>query len=135
MAQILLLEDDAQLARQIQTLLGMDGHHVETFGNASDALFYFKESKVDLVIADLFIRVEGKLVPDGGILLISNIRQLQGKTTPVIAISGSFAEDMAEYTAGTAMTVGANVTIAKPFHPDKLTATVERLLKHTTDAA
>lgn len=120
MAQILLLEDDAALSWQIRSMLELEGHEVSCFKSAATALCHFEQNPVDLVITDLFIQRDGKYVQDGGISLISNIRQIKQSPIPVIAISGSFGQMHAEGARSTATTVGASALLAKPFHPDEL---------------
>ncbi|MEM7295627.1 MAG: response regulator [Pseudomonadota bacterium] len=129
MADILVLEDDDLLARQIRTALQAEGHRVTVFRSAVPALKHFEEFHVDLVVADLFIKQGDAYIQEGGIKLTSVIRQIHQRDTPVIAISGSFSSENGEYAASSAITVGANATLAKPFHPDELTALVKTFLK------
>ena len=133
MAKILLLEDDEQLAGQIKAMLKLEGHDIDVFTTATDAVNHLKDNDVDCVIADLFIRVDGALVPDGGLKLISHLRQIQGRDLPIIAISGSFRGPNSIHTSGSAVTVGATANLAKPFHPDELTTLVNAQIKlHST---
>lgn len=129
MGKVLLLEDDTVLARQITYDLAGEGHTVTTFAAATDALKHLEKNDVDIVIADIFIQQDGEYVPDGGIRLISTIRQLQARDTPVIAISGSFEALHGDHIAETAKTVGATATLAKPFHPDELLKLVHEQVK------
>lgn len=129
MARLLVLEDDETLVQQIKTYLEMDGHKVLPFSTATAALDFLATNVVDLIIADLFIRVEGEMTQDGGIKLISHVRQVDGKDIPVIAISGSFRESHGEFASSTAITVGATANLAKPFHPLELSKLVDLQLK------
>ncbi|MCY4333946.1 MAG: response regulator [Litoreibacter sp.] len=129
MAKILLLEDDAVLAGQLKTMLTRGGHDTALFEDATSAIQHIEQEQVDIVIADLFITKNGKFVPDGGIMLNSNIRQLRGASIPVIAISGSFSEMHGTHATTTAKTVGATAILAKPFHPDALLQMVSTQLE------
>ena len=129
MAAILLLEDDLTLAEQIKAVLKSDGHTVAAFSTAKAALDYLDENDVECIIADLFIRVDGSFVQDGGITLISNVRQIQGRDIPVIAISGAFQNPNGEFASSSAITVGASANLAKPFHPDDLSSLVAQQLR------
>lgn len=128
MALILLLEDDDVLARQIKAFLELDGHEVQVFQYATDAIAFLDMHPVNLIIADLFIRVDGKYVQDGGIKLISYTRQIAARKIPIIAISGAFNAAHGAYASSSSITVGATANLAKPFHPDELSHLVKQQL-------
>lgn len=50
--QILVVEDDAELARRVGTLLETQGYSVERARDGSEALVKFREKRPDLVILD-----------------------------------------------------------------------------------
>lgn len=128
MPEILLLEDDRVFSKQISTHLESEGFNIVCFAEVVPAMVYIEQNSVDLVIADLFIKAGGEFIPKGGITLISQIRQIEGRDIPVIAISGSFSEAHGEHAQSTARTVGASVNLAKPFHPDELLKLVQEQL-------
>lgn len=129
MADILILEDEVDLAKQISVQLQQEGHNVHVFNSALAAISHIDENNIDLVIADLFIRSGDKYVADGGIMLISYVRQMTNRQIPAIAISGSFLKPHGEHARTSATTVGATASLAKPFHPDELSALVQEQLK------
>ncbi len=125
--RILILEDDAEFGPLLQMSLEDAGYEVSLHTNATNALSYLESENVDLIIADLMIKQEGVFIQDGGIKLISTLKQIRHHPAPIIAISGSFVQD--QYQAiSTAMTVGADKTLAKPIHPDDLIALIETYL-------
>jgi len=128
MAQIVLLEDDQDLAKQIMMGLNLDGHDVTVFDEVAPALRFFEANEVDLVIADLFIRQNGQIAKEGGLTLMSGIRQQLKASVPIIAISGSFNSFSQNEMKQSAKTVGATYLLAKPFHPDALSRMIEHLL-------
>lgn len=132
MAHILLLEDEFVLANSYKEILEKKGHEVVTFGRGEKAKEYFEAEKVDLIIADLFIKEGDQFEKFGGITLISWIKQLQGSDVPIIAISAAFGSgstvDHATMARGTAITVGATVTLPKPFADRELTDLVDEVL-------
>lgn len=129
MASIVILEDDTTLSKQLAAMLELDGHAVACFETVPEALAYFGKESADLVIADLFIRDAGQTLPQGGITLISRIRQIMNSRVPIIAISGSFGPTQSGRTEMSSKTVGATAVLGKPFHPDELSDLVNDLLK------
>ncbi len=118
---ILILEDDLEFGPLLQESLQLEGYSVSLYTLASRAIAHLDENDADLVITDLLIRDGDNYVQDGGIKLISEIKQIRSLNVPVIAISGSFRKDQ-YYAMSTAMTVGADKTIAKPVDPKELLA-------------
>lgn len=128
MAHILILEDDTTLSAQMTELLRLEGYEVSAFASTGEALSFLKEHNVDLLVVDLFIKDRlGKLVY-GGISLISQTRQIMRIKAPILAISGTFNSDIKLEAMQTSETVGANRMLAKPFHPDELTAIIGEML-------
>lgn len=117
--KILILEDDAEFGPLLKDTLELEGFAVSLHVTASGALAHIDENPVDLVITDLLIRDGDNYVQDGGIKLISELKQIRSSSVPMIAISGSFRNDQ-YFAMSTAMTVGADKTIAKPVEPKEL---------------
>ncbi|WP_082700915.1 response regulator [Erythrobacter sp. YT30] len=116
---IMILEDDPDFGPLLQMSLEDAGYRVSLHTDATSALEFIDDNDVDLVISDLLIKQDGKFVQDGGIKLISALKQVRHHPAPVIAISGSFVQDQ-YHAISTAMTVGADRTLAKPVGPDEL---------------
>ncbi len=120
MAIFALLEDDQTLATLLIASLENAGHKVAHYLTASEAIEASEDQDVDIVVADVFIKVGNQISEDGGIKLIAQMKQVLGRNIPIIAISGSFNGTAASSIASTVVTVGANATLAKPFHPQEL---------------
>ena len=104
-----------------------EGFEVSLHTEAGSALAYADSNQVDLVISDLLIEKGGRPSPHGGVTLISALKQIRSHSAPVIAISGSFAQDK-YHAISTAMTVGADRTLAKPVSPEELLSVINELL-------
>lgn len=136
MAHLVLLEDDLILASQLEEVLKSEGFSVQAFTSVNGVFEYLEEAQVDLIIADIFIKNTEGAILDGGVTLISTIKQIKGSHIPVIAISGAFAEsdllhDSSALMRGTASTVGATALLAKPFSPVELLDLIDTCLKKT----
>ncbi|MEL7197080.1 MAG: response regulator [Pseudomonadota bacterium] len=124
---ILVLEDDEEFGPLLKLSLEEAGYNVALHTTATEALSYLDSNDVDLVISDLMIKQAGVFIQDGGIRLISTLKQIRNYPAPIIAISGSFVQDQ-YHAISTAMTVGADKTLAKPVHPDDLIALIKTYL-------
>ncbi|MEM8802998.1 MAG: response regulator [Pseudomonadota bacterium] len=134
MAEILLLEDEEDFANNLKQIMESEAHSVAHFREVTAALEHFELVDVDLVVADLFIKKDGQFERQGGLTLISTIRKIMGRDTPIIAMSGGFSSDfhrspqMAMTAVESSKVVGANIALAKPFHPQELLDRIEELL-------
>ena len=106
---ILLLEDDYELAETLQELLQESGFRVDLVHNGNDAIDASYDNKYDLYIFDIN-------VPDiSGIDLLKSLREADD-TTPTIFISALV--DLNTIAQG--FEVGAGDYIKKPFFPEEL---------------
>lgn len=129
--QILILEDDPDFGRELKYSLEDEGFEVSWHTRANDALSFLSEHPVDLIITDMMIKVDGKLVNDGGIRLISSLKQMSGHPAPIIAISGSFmGRPGFDYFRSSASTVGASAILPKPFEMAELFDLIDQQLKN-----
>lgn len=127
--QLLLLEDDLAFGVKLSMELEEAGFDVSRHTTATSALNYVTENHVDLIISDLLIKVDGELVPDGGVRLISKLSMMQSQLVPIIAMSSMFQAAYGSLEAKTtAMTVGAKATLPKPFKTAELIALIKRFL-------
>lgn len=133
MAHILVLEDEFAHAQQYKTDLEANGHTVEVFAQVDPALVYIERQDVDLIIADIFIAKADRFERKGGITLISQIKQMDRRDVPVIAVSGGFAYSNPDPHLTpvqlTAKTVGADITLPKPVSSEALLSSVSELLE------
>ena len=120
MAKIIAVDDQADIVRLVQINLQRKGHQVLTAQDGEEALNKIREELPDLVISDVMMP---KL---DGIALLRELR----------------AEDMTRQIPFIMLTVraqdgdiwegyqsGADAYLTKPFKPDELLETVERVLE------
>jgi len=118
MAEILLVEDDAN-ARKILTLgLELQGHQVCGFGSPEEAEKQMKSQSFDVILTDL--RMAGR---DAGLDVIKAAKTLQPAARVLLLTAYASAE-----TAVSAMREGAFDYLTKPVSGEELAAAVERAL-------
>ena len=115
--RILLVEDDAEVARFGTKGLREAGHTVEHSSNGRDGLFLAASEPFDLLVLD-------RMLPGGvdGVRLVETLRT-QGNRTPVLFLSALSAVD--ERVKG--LKAGGDDYLAKPFAFAELLARVEAL--------
>ncbi|MEM7545676.1 MAG: response regulator [Pseudomonadota bacterium] len=142
MARLLILEDDIDLTDQWEEVLTAAGHELTITRNASEASARLTEQVYDLVIADIYVRQGGVLVPDGGVLLISRLRQMVNlnrpawwQTVPILAVSGGSRIAGGFDPLRTARDLQATDWMRKPFTPKDLVFRVGTMLENAEAAA
>lgn len=131
MASIIILEDDEHLGPLLQMSLEQEGHDVRLCRNASTTFTAYNERKADLVLADILVREHGIPVPDGGIIAVSRMKGLKrpnGEPLRFVAMTGAHHKPGLECLLGAMSVVGAEIILRKPFSPDKLIETVDKVL-------
>jgi DNA-binding response OmpR family regulator len=114
------VDDDLQVLEVVGEMLRLEGFDVDVARNGREALEQFRERRFDLVITDL-------IMPDKeGLETIAELRSFD-TDVPIIAMSGGGRIGPTDYLE-TAVYIGANATLAKPFARRELIATVTRLL-------
>jgi len=119
-ARLLLVEDDADLARGLSFNLGCEGYAVEVARGAAAAAASAQAERFDLVLLDLAL-------PDGdGLELLERWRRL-GAAWPVICLTARSQES--DVVAG--LRRGADDYVTKPFGLAELLARIESVLRRT----
>ncbi|MBO1269630.1 response regulator [Arthrobacter cavernae] len=110
MTLVLIVEDEAQIARAMQINLHAHGYQAITVANGADAVRAAAQQPVDIVVLDL-----GLPDMDG----VDVIRRIRGwSSMPIIVLSARHAsEDKVE-----ALDAGADDYVTKPFGLDELLA-------------
>ncbi|MGJ3189104.1 response regulator [Paenarthrobacter sp. FR1] len=110
MTLVLIVEDEARIARAMQVTLQAHGYQALTVGNGADALNAAAKQPVNIVVLDL-----GLPDMDG----VEIIRRIRGwSSMPIIVLSARHAsEDKVE-----ALDAGADDYVTKPFGLDELLA-------------
>ena len=116
--QILLIEDDLQVAHRVRTDLGRIGYDVidvATTGAAHDALI---SRPIEAVVFD-------RLLDDGDAIKVIAEWRKAGVKTPVLIVSS--LASVTDRIAGLA--AGADDYLTKPFHTEELDARLKALLR------
>lgn len=114
--RILLIEDDAPLARSIGALLRAGGHAVDHVATGADALSVVSREPYALVILDVGL-------PDiDGFAVLERMRR-RGERVPVLMLTARDALD--DRVRG--LDLGADDYLRKPFDPEELEARVRAL--------
>jgi two-component system KDP operon response regulator KdpE len=117
-ARLLVVEDEPAMVRTLRTNLRGHGFQVETAENAADAKATYDRRAPDLVVLDLNL-------PDGdGFEVVRHIRERSG--TPIIVLSARGGEG----DKVTALDIGADDYMTKPFGIDELLARIRVALRH-----
>jgi two-component system, OmpR family, response regulator len=118
--RILVVEDDARIARDIVTTLEAAGYAVETAGDGEDAWFRGDTEEYDLVVLDL-----GLPKMDG--LAVLKRWRAAGRSMPVLVLTarGTWAERVEGIDAG------ADDYLPKPFQMEELLARIRALIRRS----
>lgn len=117
--QILVVEDDYDIGDIVENYLKKNGFQVVRATNGQQAIEIHAKQHIDLVILDV------KLPILNGWEVLNHIRQ--SKQTPVIMLT---ALDQ-EIDKVTALRIGADDFVVKPFNPNEIIARVEAVLRRS----
>lgn len=117
--KILIIEDEANIRNFLKTLLTTNNYQVFIAENAAQGKMMFKSHCPDLVLLDLGL-------PDmGGLDLLKEIRE--ESPTPIIVLSARFDER----DKVTALDLGANDYVTKPFGTAELQARIRTAIRNS----
>ena len=119
MAEILLVEDDSDVAESLRLLLEDWGHKVRSAGNGHEGMVALADWLPDLVLLD----VEMPVLDGPGMALRMFLENAGKERLPVVLVSG------ASNLRTVAQQVGTPYAIAKPFSVEALEALVRRALE------
>lgn len=119
MARILAVDDSTSMRQMLTFTLQHAGHEVQEADNGQAALDVANGAAFDLVISDVNMPIMD------GITLVKSLRGLPDfRFTPILLLTTeSSPEKKME-----GKTAGATGWIVKPFNPEQLLATVQRVL-------
>ena len=123
--QLLMIEDDARLARMVADYLGQSGFGVGIAGDGQQGLAAVQANAPELVILDL-------MLPDmDGLEVCRRIRALPGALarTPVLMLTAK--GDPMDRIIG--LEIGADDYLPKPFEPRELLARIRAVLRRHVD--
>ena len=116
-ANVLIVEDEAELAELVQLYLEKDGINATIAGTAEEGLELLSGSSFDLVVLDI------NLPGMDGFEFLREFRMRS--TTPIIIVSAREADE--DIVMGLGM--GADEFVTKPFAPKVLVARIRALLR------
>ncbi|MFM7426726.1 MAG: response regulator transcription factor [Elainella sp.] len=119
---ILIVEDEAEIARFTQQLLEKEGFVCQVCRDGATAVRYFQDLLPDLVMLDLGL-------PDlDGLEVCTRIRKLAGSKDPYILMLTAKGEEIDRVIG---LSTGADDYVVKPFSPIELVARVRALLRRS----
>ncbi|MFW6295868.1 MAG: response regulator transcription factor [Halothece sp.] len=119
---ILIVEDEPEIAYLIQQSLEREGFSCRIAGNGLTALQVFQEQQPDVIILDL-------MLPGlDGLEVCARIRQKPGNKDPYILMLTAKGEEIDRVIG---LSTGADDYLVKPFSPRELVARVRALLRRS----
>jgi CheY-like chemotaxis protein len=121
---VLIIDDDSDFIKAIQSLLETSGYRVRSAANGRDGLQLAKTSQPDLVLLDVMMteRTEGFFV-------LQEMRRIPTLSkTPVIVVSSIYSDEPSFRVDPEAGWLPANLFLAKPLEPSRLLSEVNRLI-------
>ncbi len=122
MPTILIAEDDAEILKALERILGYEGYGVITVSDGAAALEAINDKRPDLIILDVMMPFVD------GIGVCRRIRQ-RGDRTPVLMLTARDA--VSDRVAG--LDAGADDYLPKPFDLDELLARLRALARRVAD--
>lgn len=122
MKKLLLVDDDARYSGELKALLARQNFHVETAGDAKDALQLLQHFSFDFVLLDWNL-------PDMTGLQVCQTYRGSGGRTPIIFLTGR--HDINDKEA--ALDTGGDDYITKPFDVRELLARMRSIERRTTN--
>ncbi|GJE02658.1 nitrogen assimilation response regulator NtrX [Methylobacterium isbiliense] len=119
-ADILIVDDEADIRELVAGILDDEGHRTRTAGSSDEALAAIEQRRPHLVFLDIWL--QGSRL-DG--LQVLDVVKAQAPDLPVVMISGHGNIE----TAVSAIKAGAYDFIEKPFKADRLILVAERALE------
>jgi two-component system nitrogen regulation response regulator NtrX len=119
-ADILVVDDEADIRELVSGLLEDEGHSVRTAANSDEAIAAIKARRPSLAVLDIWMQGGGL----DGLELLDVVKGID-EDMPVVMISGHGNIE----TAVSALKRGAYDFIEKPFKSDRLVVVVERALE------
>ncbi len=119
---ILIVEDEAEIARLIRLYLEKEGFRCEVCGDGETALQYQADLQPDLIVLDV-------LLPElDGLEVCARVRQKPGDKDPYILMLTARGEEIDRIIG---LSTGADDYLVKPFSPRELVARVRALLRRS----
>lgn len=122
--RILLIEDEAALARPLIEYLRADNNVVEAFETLDEAQAAFKTMEYDVILLDLQL-------PDGdGLTFLSSVRAKQSRVPIIILTARDKVSDRIK-----GLNLGADDYVIKPFDLDEIKARIHTVCRRSAEIA
>ena len=118
MTQLLVMEDDENIARMITATVGIAGYACETCGDGAEAVERVMQGSYDLILLDVMLP---------GLDGFSVLEQIRCREIPVIFLTAM--QSVADKVKG--LRLGAEDYIVKPFEAVELLARIEVVLRRS----
>jgi two-component system, chemotaxis family, chemotaxis protein CheY len=117
--RILAVDDSPSMRNMVGVTLRGAGYEVVEASDGEEALEYARGHSVDLVLADV------NMPRMNGITLVEQLRTLPAyRLTPLLLLTTESSQESKQQ----GKQAGATGWMIKPFHPDQLLATLDRVL-------
>jgi two-component system, chemotaxis family, chemotaxis protein CheY len=117
--RILAVDDSPSMRHMVGVTLRAAGYEVVEAADGDEALEYARNHSVDLVLADV------NMPRMNGIALVAHLRALPAyRLTPLLLLTTESSQQSKQQ----GKQAGATGWMIKPFHPDQLLATLDRVL-------
>jgi two-component system chemotaxis response regulator CheY len=117
--RILAVDDSPSMRHMVSVTLRGAGYEVVEAADGEEALEYARGHSVDLVLADV------NMPRMNGITLVAQLRTLPDyRLTPLLLLTTESSQQSKQQ----GKQAGATGWMVKPFHPDQLLATLDRVL-------
>lgn len=121
MARILVIDDEEGMREMLRKMLEREGHQLHMASNGEEGVSAALAIKPDLVITDIIMPRA-----DGVDVVVQLRKQLLN--CPILAISGGARAITPQFSLESALIVGCNETLSKPFSRQQLLDKVKALL-------
>lgn len=121
--RVLVVEDNAALARSVAQLFREKGHAVDVAGTSEDAQLSLRAAAYDLVILDL------GLPDEDGTELLRRLRRQRSRIPVLVLTARASVDDRVK-----GLDLGADDYVAKPFEPAELEARARALMRRGVGA-
>ena len=118
---LLLIEDEAVLARTLSDMLRAEGYDIDTREDGARGLEAATDGAYDLILLDVMLPVMD------GFEVAEKLRR-KGVDTPILMLTAR--DELKDKVGG--LKSGADDYLTKPFAPDELLARIEALLRRTS---
>ncbi|HJL40853.1 MAG TPA: response regulator [Myxococcales bacterium LLY-WYZ-16_1] len=119
MATVLAVDDSPSMRMLVETTLKQHGHQVILAQDGAEALAAARQAELDLVLTDV------NMPNMNGIQLVSELRKIERfRFTPILMLTTEGSNEKKQE----GRKAGATGWITKPFDPEKLISTVDKVL-------